>query len=88
VWSTKTEELRQRCAAVDRLVVRQAAVHREAAAHRLANPDSVEALRAFEAAEERYCLARMSQKRAHRALHRAEALRHVFSVLTLGRRLN
>jgi DNA-binding transcriptional regulator YbjK len=72
VWSTNVEKLRAECAAVDRLVDRQAAVHREAAANRLAHPDSLEALRTFEAAEERYCLAKMSQAKKQRALQRAE----------------
>ena len=75
MWSTKVEKLRAECAAVDRLVDRQAAVHREAAANRLAHPDSAEALRAFEAAEERYCLAKMSQAKIRRALQRAERRR-------------
>jgi hypothetical protein len=85
VWSTRLEKLRQRCAVVDRLVDRQAAALRKAGAARLADPDSIEALRAFEGAEERYVLARMSQRKAHRALHRAEAIGHVFRVLTPGR---
>jgi len=89
VRSTKLEKLRQRCAAVDRLVDRQAAAHREAAAYRLAHPDSVDALLKFEAAEERYCLVKMSQQKARRALQRAErrraAVLYLFSWLTAGR---
>jgi type II secretory pathway component PulL len=90
VWrSTKLENLRQRSAAVDRLVDRQAAVHREAAAYRLAHPDSVDALLKFEAAEERYTLVKMSQQKARRALQRAErrhaAVSYLFSWLTTGR---
>lgn len=89
MWSTKLEKLRQRCAAVDRLVARQAAAHREAAANRLAHPDSIAALRAFEAAEERYCLMKLSQQKARRALQRAErrhaAVTHLFTRRGTGR---
>ena len=81
MWSTKLEKLRHRCAAVDRLVDRQAGAYREAAAHRLAHPDSVAALRAYEAAEERYCLMKMSQQKARRALQRAERRHAVASQL-------
>jgi hypothetical protein len=92
VWSTKLEKLRQRCAAVDRLVDRQAAAHREAAANRLEHPDSIAALRAFEAAEERYCLMKLSQQKARRALHRAErrhaVLSHLFSRRGTGRSIH
>jgi hypothetical protein len=87
--STKVQELRERCAAVDRLVDRTAAAQAEAAANRLAHPDSTEAWWDFEAAEERYCLAKDGQRRARRALHRAElrhaALWYLFAVLTAGR---
>jgi len=72
VWPTDLDKLRRRCAAIDRLVDRQAAAHRQAAAERLAHPDDVAALHAFEAAEERYCLMKLSQQKAHRALQRAE----------------
>jgi hypothetical protein len=89
VWSTRLEKLRQRCAAVDRLVARQAAAHREAAANRLAHPDSIAALRAFEAAEERYCLMKLSQQKARRALQRAErrhaVVTHLFTRRGTGR---
>ena len=89
MWSTKLDKLRQRCAAVDRLVARQAAAHREAAANRLEHPDSVDALRAFEAAEERYCLMKLSQQKARRALQRAErrhaVVSHLFGWLGTGR---
>lgn len=89
MWSTNLDKLRQRCAAVDRLVDRQAAAHREAAANRLEHPDSVDALRAFEAAEERYCLMKLSQQKARRALQRAErghaVVSHLFGWLGTGR---
>ena len=85
MWTTKLEDLRQRCAAVDRLVDRQATAHREAAANRLAHPDSIAALRAFEAAEERYCLMKLSQQKARRALQRAER-RHAVASHLFGRR--
>ncbi len=86
---TKLEKLRQHCASVDRLVDRHAAAHRAAAANRLAHPDSLEALHRFEAAEERYCLVKLSQQKARRALQRAErrhaAAAYLFSWLGAGR---
>jgi hypothetical protein len=89
VWSTKLDQLRDRCAAIDRLVDRQAAAQAKAAENRLAHPDSQEALEEFEAAEELYALAKMGQSRARRALQRAErrhaAVAYMFSWLTAGR---
>ena len=78
---TKLEQLTDRCTVVDRRVARQAVAKAEAAERRLAEPDSREALEQFEAAEELYCLAKLSQRKARRALQRAEVRHGVFAFL-------
>jgi hypothetical protein len=79
VGLSKIERLRRRCAAVDRLVARQAAEQAEAARRYRAMPGSAEAYGALEDAEQMLYLARHSQRQAYRALRRAETLGLLFS---------
>jgi hypothetical protein len=88
VFSTKIQELRQRCAAADRLVDRRAAAHARATARRRAEPGSGAAVAELEAAEELHHLAEYNRRGARRALRRAEvrhsAVSYLLSWLTAG----
>jgi hypothetical protein len=79
VWSIRLEELRRRCVAADRLADRQAAVLTHATRRRIAEPENPEAIFQHEDAEQLDYLARYNQRRAHRALHRVELARYLFS---------
>jgi hypothetical protein len=60
-----------RCAAADRLVARRSAALARASRRHLAQPDSTEAFKALEAAEELHFVAKHDHRCAHRALNRA-----------------
>ncbi len=83
VGLSKLEQLRGRCAAVDRLVARQAAEQAEAARRYRAMPESGDAYADLEDAEQLLYLARYSQRQARRALRRAEG-RHAALALLFG----
>jgi hypothetical protein len=84
------EELRARCIAADRLVDRRAAALAQATARHLAQPDSNQAVEQLDAAEELHYLAEYNQRRARRALKRAEArdasVPYLLARLTAARR--
>jgi hypothetical protein len=65
------DELAARSAAADRLVAHRVAALARAGEHHVANPDSVEAFAALEAAEELLFIAEYEQREARAALDRA-----------------
>jgi hypothetical protein len=65
------DELAARCTAADRLVAQRVAALARAGEQHVANPDSVEAFAALEAAEELLFIAEYEQREARVALKRA-----------------